>query len=152
MRAKRGQALRWLLDALDRETNECILWPFAKMKTGYGQVQTGHKLNLVHRVACLATHGSPKAGQTDAAHACGNRACVNPRHLRWSTRSENHADKVTHGTLTRGEKSWHAKLTETQVREIRTSTAQREDAGKKYGITALSVGRIKNRKSWAWVA
>lgn len=151
MRAKRGQALRWLLDALDRETDECVLWPFAKMETGYGQVQTGRKLNLVHRIACLATHGSPKTDQTDAAHSCGNRACVNSRHLRWSTRRENQRDKVGHGTVSRGEKIHGAKLTEDKVRAIRSDARPHKSIAAQYGVNALSIGRIKNGHSWAWV-
>lgn len=44
-----------------------------------------------HRLMCLAAHGPPPpdAGCVVAAHACDNKKCFNPAHLRWLTQSVN---------------------------------------------------------------
>lgn len=47
-----------------------------------------------HRYVCIASHGEPPKGKNEAAHICGKgrQGCVNPRHLHWASRAENHAE------------------------------------------------------------
>lgn len=51
-----------------------------------------HTVNFgAHRFMCLAAHGPPPEGDgcVVAAHACDNKKCFNPAHLRWLTQSMN---------------------------------------------------------------
>lgn len=53
-------------------------------------------------------------------HTCHNKSCCNPNHLIWGTTYENRQDTVEIGNHARGETNGHAKLTEENVRYIRS--------------------------------
>lgn len=63
----------------------------------------GSKIALVARLVCEWYQGPPPSDEHEAGHTCPdgeNNLCVNPRHLRWMTRSENEQVKerrVCHG-------------------------------------------------------
>lgn len=134
--------------------DECILWPFARSGRGYGSLSLNGVICNVHREVCLRVHGDPPSSDHEAAHSCGIRACVNPRHLRWATASENQMDRVIHGTSNRGERSASAKLTEDDVREIRAlkGVLGNKRAAKKFGVTPGHISMIRNRTKWGHVA
>jgi len=136
------------------ETDDCIIWPYAKQR-GYGSLHIGERQYRTHRLACERAHGDPPEPGMDAAHGpCGNRACINPRHLSWKTRVDNMADKERDGTNLRGSKHPNSKLTEDEVRAMRRlaseGSSQRE-LGDRYGVTHAYVGRIIRREAWAHV-
>lgn len=85
-----------LASLLAIETDECVLWRHATNSAGYGQIGVNGRSTGVHVIACEYRHG-PRPEGLHAAHYCGVKLCVNPRHLRWATRSENEYDKVRHG-------------------------------------------------------
>ena len=76
----------------------CLLWPFQISTTGYGRLEVNGKKKIASRYVCELAHGEPPTRQHEAAHSCGNSKCVNPKHLRWATHTENEADKLVHGT------------------------------------------------------
>lgn len=135
------------------EGDECLIWPYGRDGGGYGKVVHNGRPRNAHRVACEIVHGLPPTPKHEAAHSCGkgHEGCVNPRHLEWKTRKENHADKLAHGTHSRGERHGAAKLTAAQVLEIRASTRPLRELAEKYGITQSAVSSIKLRKNWAWL-
>lgn len=94
-RARRGAALAWLRTT-NFDTPDCVEWPFTMSHHGYGRVWIGGKHELAHRITCEYAHGPCPTGQ-EAAHVCGNRACVNPSHVRWATPAVNARDKRLHG-------------------------------------------------------
>jgi hypothetical protein len=102
-------------------TDECIEWPYALTHNGYPQMMRRDNQRTVRVTifVCEQVHGPRPAGRVDAAHSCGIRRCVNPRHLRWATRRENEADKLLHGTLRTGVRAPQAKLTQSQVDDAR---------------------------------
>jgi hypothetical protein len=103
------------------------------------------KTTVVSRVICERVHGPPPQGKTDAAHWCGNRACVNPRHLRWATRKENLADELIHGTR-------NAKLTEADVLAIRRQPERTgPDLAAEFGITRQAVHQVRTHQIWNWL-
>lgn len=137
--------------ALKHEGDECLIWPFAISPNGYGSVYANGKTMRTHRYVCSLVNGEPPFENADTAHACGNRACVNPRHLRWATRVENMADKDMHGTAQRGTKGTLAKLTEEQVLEIhrlKGKKKQRQIAAQ-FGMSEASISRILSGNAYA---
>lgn len=120
-RVPHGEASRWLLDHVTFSSDDCLIWPFARMHTGYGRVWLNGRLQVASRAMCELAHGNPPSRNYYAAHSCGKGrdGCVNPKHLSWKTRLENEADKRAHGTVARGEKNGRAKLSDADVMRIR---------------------------------
>jgi hypothetical protein len=95
--AKHGEPLAFLMDAINTDTDECIIWPFAKAR-GYGKVLYEGFVWQAHRLVCFLKYGDPPSGDYEAAHKCGNASCVNKKHVRWATHQENMHDRKLHGT------------------------------------------------------
>jgi hypothetical protein len=135
------------------ETDECVIWPHSRGTTGYGKMRAGDggRHQSVPALA-LECRVGPRPPGMEAAHGpCHDRACMNYRHLSWKTRRENHADKRRDGTVQRGEQGTLAKLTDTQVVELRrlhadgwTFTA----LGQRYGVHRRTVARAVRGASW----
>lgn len=137
----------------DREM--CLIWPFAKNDHGYGVISRNRKMHRVSRIICENAHGKPPTSLHEAAHNCGrgHLGCVNRFHLRWATTKENAADKVGHGTSNRGEKQGLSKLTEMDVKVIRTLAGdmQQQDIAAMFNVSGASVSNIIKRKCWSWL-
>ncbi len=127
-----------------------------KQKTGYLMLslrRDGKTFGmLVHRLVLLAFEGPPPVGM-EACHGDGNRAHNSRDNLRWDTRSRNQNDKITHGTIARGERNSNAKLTAESVLEIRrllgskTATA----IGRMFGVGINCIKSVENGKTWKWL-
>ncbi|WP_367647038.1 HNH endonuclease [Achromobacter deleyi] len=153
-KSRNGVLLAYVADvALKHESDDCLIWPFGTDSRGYGQVRFKGRQDRSHRVVCWLFHGAPSGGKTDAAHSCGNRLCVNPRHLSWKTHRENEADKVAHGTIIRGEACNLTSLTESDVLEIRNLKGLKTqvEIAAQFGTTQQTVSKIQSRKRWAWL-
>jgi hypothetical protein len=66
----------------------CWLWTKARHVRGYGAIARGRKMFLAHRVVFEWYVGPIPAG-LELDHACRQRGCVNPAHLRICTTAEN---------------------------------------------------------------
>lgn len=124
------------------KTNDCIEWPFYLDKNGYPTLSSRRSgTNIVHRIVCQEHHGNVSDKKLDAAHSCGNRSCVNPRHISWKTRKENILDKLQHGT-------WGVKLSEIQILKIRKDRRSQREIAAEYKIHQGHVSKIKSNKRW----
>jgi len=98
-----GAPMTFLQDAMTSSTDECILWPYGA-SNGYGEVLIEGKPTYAHRqVLAMTTKTNPS--DMYACHkpiVCHTPLCVNPRHLKWCTPTENAADMVTDGTRANG--------------------------------------------------
>lgn len=156
-RTSPGEPWQWLMGHVNHSGEECLIWPYGRRHYGYGAVDVpgSSKRHYAHREMCRLAHGEPPHESYQAAHNCGNGhlACVNPRHLRWDTQQGNLADRHVHGTINRGARNGSAKLTEDDVREIRSLAKhlyQREVA-EMFGLSRQTVSDILRRRRWAWL-
>lgn len=109
---------------------------------------------LVHQLVLGAFVGPPEPDQ-EIRHLNGDRADNRRENLAWGTSSENEADKVLHGTSSRGSGNAAAKLEEEQVREIRRRNASGESQralAREFGINQPQVSRICTGKRWSHLA
>ena len=72
-----------------RDAAECWAWQQSTGSHGYGQTWDGITVRLAHRVAWAVWHDSQLPEGMTVDHACRNRICVNPAHLRLMTNKEN---------------------------------------------------------------
>ncbi len=149
--ARHGEGLAFLEEVLKTDTDDCILWPFGSSR-GYGITYVGKKNIPAHRYICERKHGTPTFADAQSAHACGNRKCVNWRHVRWATAYENTQDKFVHGTIARGEKIARAKLTADQVRRIRTTGERQIDLAREFGVDRNTIRSVRRGMTWKHVA
>lgn len=147
-----AEAIESFLESASRhEGDECVLWPFGRLPSGYGRFSKNGKNVYAHREVCRRAHGEPPFSRAHAAHGCGNGSggCVNRKHLRWATPTQNAADKIMHGTSLAGERNHRSKLTADQVVAIRQDGRATRDIAKAFGVTASNVSHIKRADTWA---
>jgi hypothetical protein len=151
MRARPGQAFAFIEAALVAATDDCILWPFGRYSTGYGQVHFEGQRRNAHRVALILATGIDPPDMEAAHGPCHTPACVNPRHLSWKTFRENNHDKQRDGTALYGEKNHSTKLTAAQVLEIHRLRAEGwlyRELAKEFNISRAQIGSILRGESW----
>jgi len=134
---------------------DCLIWPYFRSDYGYGQIARNGKPRKVHRIVCEMVHGAPPTNRHEAAHSCGNghNACVNPLHVSWKTHIENEADKISHGTVNRGERNGQAKLTSATVLAILAArgTGTQRAIAERFGISRTCVSLIHSRQRWSFL-
>ncbi len=150
--ASPGDPMAFAQRALASSTDDCIIWPYGT-NTGYGSMRVDGVSTQVHRwVLTQSTSDDADLSALDAAHApgvCHNRACINPRHLRWATRAENLADKTIDETDNRGERCGSAKLTEDDVHAIRQASGSHRAIGERFGVAPSTVADIIKGRTWS---
>lgn len=137
--------------AFSSQTDACIMWPYAftgRTQDRYGVFTVGGRDFRPHRVICEKTHGPPPAEKPFACHACGNKLCINPRHLRWGSPADNSDDAKQADATPFGERNANAKITDQQAREIFLSLESHGKLARRYGITRTAAQQIQRRQTW----
>lgn len=127
-------------------------------KDGYETVQLSKlgliSLRQVHRLVAFAFCLKPE-GCSVVNHKDGNKRNNTLSNLEWCTHSDNEAHAVKNGLKASGERNGNAKLTESDVREIRRRLKLRDlgmdsipRIAKYFRITVPAVHQIKNNKTW----
>jgi len=149
------------------KTDGCWLWRGARSTWGYGKFSFRGESLHAHRVAWELTNGPVPAG-LDVCHHCDVRLCVRPDHLFLGTRADNLRDMDQKGRRSTGERHGaaqrgkvahgsghhHHKLTEAQVRLIRTESAagvSRVVLAERFHIAATTITKIVRRLAWKHV-
>lgn len=136
-------------------SSECIEWPHARDRGGYGVTWRGGKKVSAHRAA-LADKLGLSLDELDglACHTCDNRACINHDHLYLGTYKTNSDDRVSRFRTDKGAAGTHSVLDEETVLEIRRRYVPRcrvngtKALGIEFGITQANVSAIVNYKTW----
>ncbi len=154
MTKRASKTLEFITENATYSGDDCIEWPFHTNKVhGYGYLGVGvaRKMWRAHRLMCVIIHGEPPSPQHHAAHSCGNRKCISPRHLSWKTSSENMRDKRVHGTTPVNTWGRRGKLNHEQVAEIRDLQGKKSqlEIAADFGISPHQVGNIHSGKSRA---
>lgn len=136
-----------------RMPSGCIEWTGYRQKIddsgrgGYGMTSVNGTITTAHRVAWIVAHG-PISNDLAVCHKCDNRACVNVDHLFLGTRKENTRDMYAKNRAAVGQSHGGSKLTESDVRSIRSSTKRDCDLAREYGVVQSAIYGIKKRRSW----
>lgn len=126
------------------------LLPVYVSKGGYLRVKIGGRLASVHRLILSAFVGPCPEGLL-ALHGDGNCKNNRPSNLRWGTQKENVADSIKHGTNQHGERGSRAKLTDSQIKQIRRRIASGETTvavAREFGIHQGTASRIASGVNW----
>jgi len=149
IKARSPQSVEERFWALVDKSGACWIWTGAQGSSGYGMFNPGDRLQLAHRVSYELANGPIPAGHF-VCHRCDTKLCVRPAHLFAGTPGANLADARAKGRLKTGERHPAAKLTDSQVEEIRAAAAAGEFYGPiaaRYGVTRHHVGRLVRRTS-----
>lgn len=131
---------------------------FSVRPNGYQAVHISvggrRRTESVHRLVALAFIGNPPFEGALVLHGNGVPTDNRPSNLRYGTQSENLADRIAHGTSTRGGRP-EAKLSVAAVHVIRRARESRSattgQLAKKFNVAPQTVDNVIHGRSWAWV-
>jgi hypothetical protein len=119
---------------------------------GYTIIWTPNGERLEHRVVMEKHLGRPLKPEEVIHHRDGNKQNNNIENLQLMAQSE-HAcihcsEMVKQREGNKGEQNPRAKLTKSQVKDIRNSNLSCPQLGKIYGVHHSTIHRIKSKKGW----
>lgn len=132
--------------------NSCWNWLGSLTETGYGRFDRSER---AHRISYELFIGEIPQG-LHVCHSCDNRKCVNPKHLFLGTRAENMADMVRKGRQLKGESRPDHKLTEEQVKLIRSKyrkgSITHQSLADEFGVARTTITIILNGTNWKHIS
>lgn len=128
---------------------DCLIW--TGCTDGRGQPMAKHNKKRVQakRLLLLLQGEKPKKGWY-AVSMCGNRACMNPEHVKQVTQSEKTKLAYEMGRLGRPDQLARIrmasvyKLTDLDVMEIRQSEESTRDIAARLGMNPKYLSRVRN--------
>lgn len=134
--------------------SDCIISRCAHNTAGYGVVWVEGKLLYAHRIAYEDAHGDIPEG-LNVCHTCDVPPCINTEHLFLGTQADNVADMVRKGRARGGsmlgESNPAAKLTTSQVHQIRNDRRPSRRVAADFEVSKTQVLDIRNKKSWSYL-
>ena len=83
----------YLLTRSKKGEGSCVEWELRVNNQGYGLAWNGVKCVLAHRLSYVRHKEEVIEGKV-VMHTCDNKVCINPRHLKAGTQSDNIKDCV----------------------------------------------------------
>jgi len=142
---------------VQKKDTGCWEWIASKDRAGYGEFHLNGKTTKAHRVSFYIANPLVIMDELCVLHKCDNPACVNPDHLFLGTHADNVADKCQKGRnrfkAHHGSANGFAKLTEDEVREIRSlnGTLSQTRMAALFGVTQACISGIILNKGWKHV-
>ena len=158
-----------VLNSFEKKENGCWEWIKFKNPMGYGMFKnldnrTQKLCNkqgnvLAHRESYKMFKGEIPDGM-QVCHRCDNPSCCNPEHLWLGTPKQNSRDALKKNRLAiknltfrvkKGSASINAKLTETEVKDIKNRIEKGEriiEIAEFYNVGFACIYNIKNGKTW----
>lgn len=135
----------------------CWVWTRGCGRAGYGSFYDGERTVSTHRHSYTISVG-PIPDGLYVLHRCDNPPCVNPAHLWVGTAGDNARDREAKGrggnkgrTPSLTARLLCAKLTMSDIIEIQDALSAGEtptNISRRFGVHAVSVRRIRDRKTW----
>lgn len=139
----------------------CWLWTGETDGGGYGAYviakrrlsDGGYRRERVkaHRLS-WQLHRGPIPDGLEVCHRCDVPGCVNPDHLFVGTHRVNMDDRNAKGRNQVGSNRYNARVTEDDVRAIRSADATQRALAVRYGMSFQAINEICLRKTWKHVA
>lgn len=134
------------------DSDECLIWPYAKKKTGYGTVWIDKRNIRAHRAAYQLIHG-PIPGGLYLLHSCDTPSCYNPNHVAPGTQLQNIREASARGRLKRNPENSHTAIINfAKAREIRhlrkTQKIKIKHLAEMFGISIESVSNVLYNRTW----
>lgn len=133
--------------------DSCWVWTSSK-RGKYGKVRSNGADKTVHRVSWEHHYGPIPAGLF-VCHKCDNPPCLNPEHLFLGDSAANARDMALKGRSLIGLRNHKAKLTEEQVRTIRSRFANGvipkgsfRATAREFGINTHTLRDLLTRVTW----
>ncbi|MFA7238188.1 MAG: HNH endonuclease [Phycisphaeraceae bacterium] len=142
-----------LLSKISKTETGCWEWTGYLNEKGYGRLRIQGRHLYAHRLSYELFCG-PLTDEQMVCHKCDNPMCCNPEHLFLGTRGDNIRDAKAKGRNNRGVRNRSAKLTDDDVRAIRSARASgmlQKDIASQYGLHKNMVYYICTRKNWGHV-
>ncbi len=143
-----------------QKTETCWLWTGAVDKDGYGRFafssgdeffdESGVKGQVgAHQFSLAMKLGRWPTQQ--ALHRCDVPGCVRAAHLYEGSYDDNARDRVERGQAPRGEGHGRSKITEQDVRDVRSGARTARQVAEERGVTTGAVYHAKNGRNWKWL-
>jgi len=141
---------------------DCWIWIGRQSRcrasfTPYGAIKIAGRVARAHRVMWESTRGAIPPGM-HVCHRCDVTLCVNPAHLFLGTSRDNMRDCASKGRLSRksgwrngrsqGTLNPRAKLTDEDIRSIRSSAERSPALASRYRVNASWIRRIRLGAVW----
>jgi hypothetical protein len=145
---------QFLIEAVKaHHSDECLVWPYARVSAGYGNIKHKGRYMSVHRLAYSIFVRRIRVNKL-IRHSCDNPPCFNPRHLLSGTHRQNSREMVERGRSSRGVGRPAAKLTDAKVRKIRMLRCdgfKLAELAKMFKVSYFAIEQVLNGKRWKHV-
>lgn len=132
-----------------KQDNDCVI-PTSIVSdptTGYMKFSYRGARTYVHRIAYMICKGEVLGHQV-VRHTCDNMVCCNPDHLLLGTQADNILDRDLRGRTAIGLQNGKSKLTEDQVRYIRSCVISQRKMMEKFNVSRSTIQNVQNNRTY----
>lgn len=127
--------------------NGCWQWIAHADKDGYGVMPSNGKNIRAHRYS-YEYHVGPIPDGMSICHKCDNPGCVNPEHFFVGSAKDNAQDALAKQRNFVGEKNSRSKLTQEQVKFIRSSNIRSQELASMFNVNKSTINNIRRGATW----